>query len=33
MKSAGIRPMLHGFIVSVLVIVVALVVEYFMGLL
>lgn len=33
MKSAGIRPMLHGFIVSVLVIVVALAVEYFMGLL
>lgn len=31
MKKAGIRPMLHGFIISALVVVVALVVEMFMG--
>ena len=33
MKKAGIRPMLHGFIISALVVVVALAVEFFMGLL
>ena len=32
MKKAGARPMLHGFIISALVVVVALVVEIFMGL-
>lgn len=32
MKKAGIKPMLHGFIISALVVVVALAVEYFMGL-
>ena len=31
MKKAGIRPMLHGFIISALVVVVALLVEVFMG--
>ena len=31
MKKAGIRPMLHGFIISALVVIVALVVEIFMG--
>lgn len=31
MKKAGIKPMLHGFIISALVVVVALVVEIFMG--
>lgn len=31
MKKSGIRPMLHGFIISVLVVVVAIAVEYFMG--
>ena len=31
MKKAGIRPMLHGFIISVLVVVVALLVEMAMG--
>lgn len=31
MKSAGIAPMIHGFVVSALVVVVALSVEYFMG--
>lgn len=30
-KKAGINPMLHGFIISALVVVVAIVVEYFMG--
>ena len=32
MKKAGLRPMLHGFIISALVVIVALVVEIFMGL-
>jgi uncharacterized membrane protein YadS len=32
MKKSGIRPMIHGFIISVLVVVVALVVEIAMGL-
>jgi uncharacterized membrane protein YadS len=32
MKKAGIRPMLHGFIISALVVIVALVVEIAMGL-
>ena len=32
MKKAGVRPMLHGFIISALVVVVALVVEVAMGL-
>ena len=31
-KKSGINPMLHGFIISALVVIVALVVEYFMGL-
>ncbi len=31
MKKAGVNPMLHGFIISALVVVVALAVEYFMG--
>ena len=31
MKSAGIKPMLHGFIISALVVIVAISVEYFMG--
>ena len=31
-KSAGSRPMLHGFIISALVVIVALAVEWFMGL-
>lgn len=31
MKKAGIRPMIHGFIISALVVIVALVVEIFMG--
>lgn len=31
MKKAGIRPMLHGFIISALVVVVALLVEMAMG--
>jgi hypothetical protein len=31
MKKSGARPMIHGFIISALVVVVALVVEYFMG--
>ena len=31
MKKAGVRPMLHGFIISALVVVVALVVEICMG--
>lgn len=33
MKKAGIAPMIHGFIISTLVIIVAIAVEYFMGLL
>lgn len=32
MKKAGINPMIHGFIISALVVVVAIMVEYFMGL-
>lgn len=32
MKKSGIRPMIHGFIISLLVVVVAILVEYFMGL-
>ena len=31
MKKSGIRPMIHGFIISALVVVVALVVEMCMG--
>ncbi len=31
MKKAGVNPMIHGFIISALVVVVALLVEYFMG--
>jgi uncharacterized integral membrane protein (TIGR00698 family) len=31
MKKSGIRPMIHGFIISALVVVVAIAVEYFMG--
>lgn len=31
MKKSGIAPMLHGFIISALVVIVAIVVEYFMG--
>lgn len=33
MKKAGIRPMIHGFLISALVVIVAIAVEYFMGLL
>lgn len=32
MKKSGINPMIHGFIISALVVIVALMVEYFMGL-
>ena len=32
MKKAGINPMVHGFIISLLVVIVAIVVIYFMGL-
>jgi len=32
MKKSGIQPMIHGFIISAAVVVVALAVEYFMGL-
>ena len=32
MKSAGTGPMLHGFVISALVVIVAIGVEYFMGL-
>ena len=32
MKKAGIQPMIHGFIISALVVVVALLVEIAMGL-
>ncbi|MEE0686962.1 MAG: putative sulfate exporter family transporter, partial [Lachnospiraceae bacterium] len=32
MKKSGINPMIHGFIISALVVVVALAVEYFLGL-
>lgn len=31
MTKSGIMPMLHGFIISALVVVVAITVEYFMG--
>lgn len=31
MKKSGINPMVHGFIISVLVVIVSLVVQYFMG--
>ena len=31
MKKAGIRPMIHGFIISALVVIVALLVEIAMG--
>lgn len=31
MRNSGIAPMLHGFIISALVVIVAIVVEYFMG--
>lgn len=32
MKKSSINPMVHGFIISALVVVVAIMVEYFMGL-
>ena len=32
MKRSGIRPMIHGFIISALVVVVAIAVEWCMGL-
>ena len=32
MKKSGIQPMVHGFIISALVVIVAIAVEYFMGL-
>ena len=32
MKKSGINPMIHGFIISLLVVIVAISVEYFMGL-
>ena len=32
MKKSGINPMIHGFIISALVVVVAILVEWFMGL-
>lgn len=32
MKKSGINPMIHGFVISVLVVIVAISVEYFMGL-
>jgi uncharacterized integral membrane protein (TIGR00698 family) len=32
MKKSGINPMIHGFIISALVVIVAIMVEYFMGL-
>lgn len=32
MKKAGINPMIHGFVISLLVVIVAISVEYFMGL-
>lgn len=31
MRKSGIAPMLHGFIISLLVVIIAIVVEYFMG--
>ena len=33
MKKSGFAPMLHGFIISALVVIVAILVEYFMGIL
>jgi len=32
MKKSGVRPMIHGFIISALVVIVAIAVEYFIGL-
>ena len=32
MRKSGVKPMLHGFIISLLVVIVAIAVEYFMGL-
>jgi len=32
MRKSGINPMIHGFMISAAVVVVALTVEYFMGL-
>jgi len=32
MKKSGINPLIHGFLISMLVVVVAIIVEYFMGL-
>ena len=32
MRKSGVAPMLHGFIISALVVIVAIAVEYFMGL-
>ena len=32
MKKSGINPIIHGFIISLLVVIVAIGVEYFMGL-
>ena len=31
-KKSGVNPMIHGFIISALVVIVAITVEYFMGL-
>jgi ABC-type dipeptide/oligopeptide/nickel transport system permease subunit len=31
MSKSGFSPMVHGFIISVLVVIVAIVVEFFMG--
>ena len=31
MKKSGIAPMIHGFIISALVVIVAIAVEYFIG--
>jgi hypothetical protein len=31
MSKSGIQPMIHGFIISALVVIVAIAVEYFMG--
>jgi uncharacterized integral membrane protein (TIGR00698 family) len=33
MRKSGVAPMLHGFVISTLVVIVAIVVEYFMGIL
>ena len=32
MKKSGLNPMIHGFIISALVVIVAITVEYFIGL-